>query len=100
MDTACNMLLMKLCGFSARGVSTTYSTTVGNADAKLSVTMAPLADQVKISICPGVSTKTLSSSFDRFSHNETTWSNRVANKFDAVKIPPFGPKLYSFMTFL
>ena len=45
-------------GVPCRGVSTTKSTHVGNVLAKDSVTMAPLADQVKISICPGVSTMT------------------------------------------
>ena len=57
METAWSMLDMKPCGFCARGVSTTYRTHVGNALAKDSVTMAPLADHVKISIWPGVSTK-------------------------------------------
>ena len=45
-------------GVPYRGVSTTKSTQVGNVLAKDSVTMAPLADHVKISICPGVSTMT------------------------------------------
>lgn len=46
---------MKTCGETLRGVSTTYATIVGNDDAKASVMIAPEADQVKISICPGVS---------------------------------------------
>lgn len=52
------MLLMKVTGLVDLGVSTTYATTVGNVDAKASVMIAPEADQVKISICPGVSTRT------------------------------------------
>ena len=32
-----------------------YATTVGSDDATASVMIAPEADQVKISICPGVS---------------------------------------------
>jgi hypothetical protein len=30
----------------------------------------------------------------RFSTNDSTWSNCVVNRFSAVKIPPFGPRLY------
>lgn len=58
MLTACSMLAMNDCGAAARGVSRTYSTTVGKLDASSSVTSWPLADQVKISIWPGVSTMT------------------------------------------
>lgn len=49
------MLLMKVFGCKQRGVSTTNRTTVGKVDAKASVTICPEADQVKISIWPGVS---------------------------------------------
>ena len=49
------MLVMKVCGATQRGVSTTYATTVGKVEAKASVMIAPEADHVKISICPGVS---------------------------------------------
>ncbi len=49
------MLLMKVCGCAQRGVSTTNATMVGKAEASASVMIAPDADQVKISICPGVS---------------------------------------------
>lgn len=51
------MLLMKVAGAVVRGVSMTYATHVGNEDAIASVMMAPDADHVKISICPGVSTR-------------------------------------------
>jgi len=49
------MLLMKVAGAVVRGVSMMYATTVGREDATASVMIAPEADQVKISICPGVS---------------------------------------------
>ena len=39
----------------------------------------------------GVAYSTLSA---RFSTNPRTWSNLVVNKFNAVMIPPFGPRLY------
>jgi hypothetical protein len=47
---------MNVAGAAVRGVSTMYATHVGSAEATASVMMAPEADQVKISICPGVST--------------------------------------------
>ena len=47
---------MKVWGCKQRGVSSTKATQVGKVLAKASVMMAPLADQVKISIWPGVST--------------------------------------------
>ena len=50
------MLLMKVAGAVVRGVSMMYATTVGRLEAMASVMMDPEADQVKISICPGVST--------------------------------------------
>ena len=46
---------MNVIGLVLRAVSTTYTTTVGNVDAKVSVIIEPEADQVKTSICPGVS---------------------------------------------
>jgi hypothetical protein len=46
---------MKVAGAVVRGVSIMYATTVGREDATASVIMAPDADQVNISICPGVS---------------------------------------------
>lgn len=46
---------MNVAGATVRGVSTMYATTVGSADATASVIIAPDADQVKISIWPGVS---------------------------------------------
>lgn len=52
------MLLMNVAGLVVRGVSMMYATTVGSVEAMASVMIAPEADQVKISICPGVSTKT------------------------------------------
>jgi hypothetical protein len=51
------MLDMNVAGAFVRGVSMMYATTVGTADASASVMIAPEADQVKISICPGVSTR-------------------------------------------
>jgi hypothetical protein len=59
------MLDMNVCGDAQRGVSTTYATSVGNEDASSSVTMAPLALHVKISIWPGVSTMMCSSGGSR-----------------------------------
>ena len=52
---AYNILLINVAGALVRGVSIIYATTVGKAEATASVMMAPDADQVKISICPGVS---------------------------------------------
>ena len=46
---------MKVAGAVVLGVSMIYATTVGRDDATASVMIAPDADQVKISICPGVS---------------------------------------------
>jgi hypothetical protein len=44
------MFVMNVCGAVQRGVSTTYAIIVGNSDASASVTIAPLALHVKISI--------------------------------------------------
>lgn len=52
------MLDINVAGAVVRGVSMMYATTVGKEDATASVMMAPEADQVKISICPGVSSIT------------------------------------------
>ena len=49
---------MKVAGAVVRGVSIMYATTVGRDEATASVIMAPDADQVNISICPGVSITT------------------------------------------
>lgn len=49
------MLLMKVLGCKQRGVSTMNNTTVGKVEANASVMICPDADQVKISIWPGVS---------------------------------------------
>ena len=49
---------MKVAGAVVRGVSMMYATTVGRDEATASVIMAPDADQVNISICPGVSSMT------------------------------------------
>ena len=46
---------MKVAGAVVLGVSMIYATTAGKDDATASVMIAPEADQVKISICPGVS---------------------------------------------
>ena len=46
---------MKVAGAVVLGVSIMYATTVGREDATASVMIAPEADHVKISICPGVS---------------------------------------------
>lgn len=52
---AYNIFDIKVAGAVVRGVSMIYATTVGIEDATASVMIAPEADQVKISICPGVS---------------------------------------------
>lgn len=49
---------IKVAGAEARGVSMMYATTVGREEATASVMIAPEADQVKISIWPGVSSIT------------------------------------------
>lgn len=67
--------------------------TVGNNDAKVSVIIVPDADQVKTSICPGVSIMMLfNPSF--FSSISRTLSNLVAKRLSDVIIAPFGPNLY------
>lgn len=50
------MLDINVVGDVVRGVSMMYATTVGRELAMASVMIAPEADHVKISICPGVST--------------------------------------------
>ena len=52
------MFDMKVAGAVVRGVSIMYATTVGRDEATASVMIAPDADQVKISIWPGVSRTT------------------------------------------
>lgn len=52
------MLDMNVAGAVVLGVSMMYATTVGREEATASVMIAPEADQVKISICPGVSRMT------------------------------------------
>jgi len=52
------MLDMNVAGAVVLGVSMMYATTVGRDEARASVMIAPEADQVKISICPGVSRMT------------------------------------------
>jgi hypothetical protein len=50
-----------------------YAIIVGKVEAKASVTIAPLADHVKISICPGVSATMYCSGGSRcFSQRPTT----------------------------
>ena len=49
------MLDMNDTGLVHRAVSIMYTTTVAQVDARASVMIAPEADQVKTSICPGVS---------------------------------------------
>ena len=49
------MLDMNVAGALQRGVSMIYATTEGKDEATASVMIAPEADQVNISICPGVS---------------------------------------------
>lgn len=52
----------------------TKATIVGKVEAKASVMIAPEADHVKISICPGVSTMTYFKGGLRFfSHNVMTY---------------------------
>uniref|UniRef100_A0A0E9RC25 Uncharacterized protein n=1 Tax=Anguilla anguilla TaxID=7936 RepID=A0A0E9RC25_ANGAN len=52
------MLDMNVTGLTLRDVSITYTTTQGKEEARASVMMVPEADQVKTSICPGVSMRT------------------------------------------
>ena len=55
---AYNIFDMNVTGFVLLAVSITYTTTVGNDAAKVSVIIEPDADHVKTSICPGVSITT------------------------------------------
>ncbi len=52
------MFDMNVAGAIVLGVSIMYATTVGKEDATASVIIAPEADHVNISICPGVSSIT------------------------------------------
>lgn len=89
---------MNVAGAVVRGVSTTYATMVGIVLASESVMIEPEALQVKISIWPGVSSTTWSIEFARRSTISSTWSNLVVNRLSAVRIPPFGPRLYWSIT--
>lgn len=92
---------MNVTGRAERGVSTTYTMTVGSEAASASAMTAPDADHVKISIWPGVSMRTCAggvSEATRFSTSASTWSNLVAKRLRAVRMPPFGPSWYCFMT--
>lgn len=53
------MFDIKVIGCDERGVSTTYKRTVGRDDESDSVMIVPEADQVKTSIWPGVSIRTI-----------------------------------------
>ena len=97
---AYNMLDMNVLGLLARGVSITNSMTVGNLDANDSVIMAPLADHVNASICPGVSITAKSRDSARLDRRSITWSIRVEKRLSAVIMAPFGPSPYCFMTSL
>jgi len=55
---AYSMFDIKVAGAVVLGVSIMYATTVGNEEAIASVMIAPEADQVNISIWPGVSRMT------------------------------------------
>lgn len=97
-----------------RGVSITYAMTVGKDEASDDSRMEPDADHTKTSICPGVSTMMWSvvgfagvsspsaGAFgrQRFSRMLMTWSIFVLKRFRLVRMPPFGPRLYCFMTSL
>ena len=74
--------------------------TVGKVEANASVMMAPDADQTKHSIWPGVSMMTFLNLSDFFSTRLMTWSIFVEKRLSDVTIAPFGPKLYSSITFL
>lgn len=94
------MLDMNVTGFTLRMVSITYTTTVGNVDARASVIMLPEADHVNTSIWPGVSITVSSCVEEAFSRREITLSNLVENRFKDVTIAPFGPRPYCFITSL
>ena len=100
IEHAYSIFDMKVTGFTLRTVSITYTTTVGNVEAKDSVTIVPEADQVNTSICPGVSNTANLCVAEAFSRNEITLSNFVANRLRDVTIAPFGPSPYCFITSL
>ena len=56
MEQAYSMFDMNVTGLALRGVSITYTSTVGSVEARASVIIWPDADHVNTSICPGVST--------------------------------------------
>ncbi|KAH3664639.1 hypothetical protein OGATHE_003454 [Ogataea polymorpha] len=93
MEQAYSMLEMNVVGDELLGVSMMYAIIVGKVDAKASVMMAPDADHMKHSICPGVSTMQCLNLSDFFSTREMTWSILVENKFKDVTIAPLGPRL-------
>ena len=85
------MLLMKVFGCKQRGVSTTNRTTVGKVDAKASVTICPEADQVKISIWPGVSAMMyFGVGSRRFSQSPITYIEAIAAQAAYLSALEFG----------
>ncbi|KAH3660203.1 hypothetical protein OGAPHI_007408 [Ogataea philodendri] len=87
------MLEINVVGDELLGVSMMYAMTVGKVDANASVMMAPEADQMKHSICPGVSTIQCLNLSDFLSTKPITWSILVENRLSDVTIAPLGPKL-------
>ena len=63
---ATQLYVMQRLTLYASPVLFTHATSVGKEEAKSSVTMAPEADQVKISIWPGVSSTMCSKGGSRF----------------------------------
>jgi hypothetical protein len=102
------MLDMKVDVEEVLGVSMIYAMTVGKEEANDSKRMLPEADHTKTSICPGVSIRKCfggmmvlsGGGLARFSSKAMIWSILVAKRFSDVKMPPFGPRLYCFMTSL
>ena len=77
---------MKVCGCMQRGVSMTKQIIVGKVDANASVMMAPEADQVKISIWPGVSATMYCGAGSRFfSHSAMTCLQQSPRQLHCTK---------------
>lgn len=64
IEHAYSIFDINVTGLTLLTVSITYTTTVGNWEAKVSVIILPEADHVNTSICPGVSKI-------KYSHSDT-----------------------------
>jgi hypothetical protein len=80
------MFDIKVAGAVVRGVSMIYATTVGREDASASVMIAPEADQVKISIWPGVSRTTYLRKFIEAQEDKTQRTHSTVSALCSTRL--------------